>query len=468
MERGRKIMVNEDKRIKIMRDAPPLQAIVTMSVPVILGMMVNVVYNLVDTWFIGLMGDELQLAASSLSTPIFVLIMAVASLIGTGGASYLSRSLGAGRKEQAEKAIATAVLLICLFGAFVAAAGIIFRNQIPYVLGASELSFKYTLQYAITLMIGGIFIIANFVLGQLIRAEGSTKLSMIGMMVGTVANIILDPLFIFTFGWGITGAAIATVIGNGLSALFFLACYVREKTFLSLTFHKFTLESAILKEIFAIGVPVTAGQMLVSVAQMILNNLASGYGDTTVAALGIALKIMTIGTFIFMGFSAGCQPLMGYNYGSGNYMRMKEFIKTGIMLTSLVGLVLMLAMGIFAPLLVGAFTPLEEVRTSGTIILRALISSLPFMGGTTLCSTTFQAMGQPMKAFILTISRQGLLYIPLLFLLNHLFGWNGMVYSQPIADVIMLLIASSFILKVLHGLKEDSVELGESSSIEMI
>lgn len=200
MERGIRIIVNEDKRIKIMRDAPPLQAILTMSVPVILGMMVNVVYNLVDTWFIGLMGDELQLAASSLSTPIFVFIMAVASLIGTGGASYLSRSLGAGRKEQAEKAIATTILLICLFGIFVAAAGIIFRNQIPYILGASELSFDYTLQYAITLMIGGIFIIANFVLGQLIRAEGSTKLSMIGMMVGTVANIILDPLFIFTFG----------------------------------------------------------------------------------------------------------------------------------------------------------------------------------------------------------------------------------------------------------------------------
>lgn len=239
---------------------------------------------------------------------------------------------------------------------------------------------------------------------------------------------------------------------------------------MSLTFHQFTLESPILKKIFSIGIPVTAGQMLVSVAQMILNNLASGYGDTTVAALGIALKIMTIGTFIFMGFSAGCQPLMGYNYGSGNYMRMKEFIKTGIMLTSLVGLVLMLAMGIFAPFLVGAFTPLEEVRTSGTTILRALILSLPFMGGTTLCSTTFQAMGQPMKAFILTISRQGLLYIPLLFLLNHLFGWNGMVYSQPIADVIMLLIASSFLLKVLHGLKEDSgeVEVGLISTSEQI
>lgn len=452
-------MQKQDKRIEIMRDAPPLRAIFTMSIPVILGMMVNVVYNLVDTWFIGLMGDELQLAASSLSTPIFVLIMAVASLIGTGGASYLSRSLGAGRKDDAEKTLATATLLIGLFGLLVAGAGVVFRNQIPVILGASDLSFKYTLQYAITLMIGGVFIIGNFVLGQLIRAEGSTKLSMIGMMVGTVANIILDPIFIFTFGWGITGAAIATVIGNGLSALFYVLCYFRGKTLLRLTFHKFTLNSAILKEIFAIGIPVTAGQMLVSVAQMILNNLAGGYGDTTVAALGIALKIMTIGTFVFMGFSAGCQPLMGYNYGSGNYERMRQFIKAGIMSTSLVGLGLLLALGVFAPFMVAAFTPLEEVRANGTIILRALILSLPFMGGTTLCSTTFQAMGKPIQAFILTVSRQGLLYIPLLFLLNHLFGWNGMVYSQPIADFIMLLIASSLLLKVLHSLKESTAAM---------
>jgi len=444
-------MQEQDKRIRMMQDAPPLKAIFAMSVPVILGMMVNVVYNLVDTWFIGMMGDELQLAASNYCTPVFVIVMAVASLIGTGGASYLSRSLGSDCKDKAEKTLATGLLLVCLFGLLVAIAGIVFRNQIPYILGAGALSFKFTQQYGTILMVGGVFIIGNFALGQLIRAEGSTKLSMVGMMVGTVANIVLDPLFIFTFGWGISGAAAATVIGNGLSMLFYLICYLRRKTLLRLTFHQFTLEPEILKEIFAIGVPATIGQMLISVAQMTCNNLAGAYGDVTVASLGIALK--TIGTYVFMGFSAGCQPLMGYNYGAGNYERMTKFIKTGILSTSLVGLFLTLVLGASAPFLVTVFTPLEEVQSSGSAILRTLVLSLPFMGGVTLCSTTFQAMGKPLKAFILTISRQGLLYIPLLFLLNSLFGLSGMVYAQPITDLIMLFVSSAFILKVLHSLK---------------
>lgn len=447
-------MEKEDKRIQIMRDAPPLKAIFTMSLPVVLGMMVNIVYNLVDTYFIGLMGDELQLAASSLASPIFVLTMALASLIGTGGASYLSRSLGAGKKEEAEKTVATAIFLICLFGALTALAGIVFRKQIPNLLGASEQSFGFTLQYVLILMVGGCFIIGNFVLGQLIRAEGSTKLSMIGMMLGTVANIILDPIFIFTFGWGIAGAAIATVVGNALSVLFFLACYLRRKTFLHLDFNNFGFESAILKEIFAVGIPVTTGQALISVAQMVQNNLAAGYGDTTVAALGISLKLMTIGTFIFMGFSAGCQPLMGFNYGSGNFRRLREFIKTGIIVTTLIGLGLLLTMWISAPYLVSTFTPLDDVQAAAATILRTLIFSLPFMGGITLCTTTFQAMGQPIKAFILTAARQGIFYIPLLFLLNHLFGWRGMLLSQPIADLVMILLAATFLLHVLRGLGE--------------
>jgi Na+-driven multidrug efflux pump len=264
---------------------------------------------------------------------------------------------------------------------------------------------------------------------------------------------LFHPLFIFTFGWGIFGAAVATVIGNGLSMLFYLICYLRRKTLLSLGFHEFTLEPGILKEIFAIGVPTTLGQMLISVAQMTCNNLASAYGDVTVASLGIALKIMTIGTYVFMEFSAGCQPLMGYNYGAENYERITKFIKTGILSTSLVGLFLTLVLGASSPLLVAVFTPLEEVQSSGSAILRTLILSLPFMGGITLCSTTFQAMGKPLRAFILTISRQGLL-----FLLNHLFGLSGMVYSQPITDLIMLFVSPAFILKVLHLLKTDPRE----------
>ena len=451
-------MREQDKRIEIMENATPIKAIFTMSIPVILGMMVNVVYNLVDTWFIGRLGDELQLAASNFCTPIFVIIMAVASLIGTGGASYLSRSMGSNEEDKAQNTLSTGIVLIIIFSILMALLGIVFQNQIPYLLGASDLSYQYTKDYAITLMVGSICIISNFALGQLIRAEGSTSLSMVGMMIGTVANIILDPIFIFTFGWEIKGAAIATVIGNGLSAIYFLICYVRQKTLLKLTFATFRIDPVIWKQIFAIGVPATLGQMLISISQMVCNNLASAYGDITVASLGIALKIMTIGTYVFMGFSAGCQPLMGYNYGAGNYKRVTQFIKNGIIATSLVGLGLTILLGCLAPILVATFTPIEEVRNSGTIILRSLIFSLPFMGGTSLCSTTFQSMGKPLKAFFITVSRQGILYIPLLIGLNKVFGLKGMVFSQPITDFIMLIIASAFIFKVLKGLELEIYE----------
>ncbi|HHY14588.1 MAG TPA: hypothetical protein GX521_00780, partial [Firmicutes bacterium] len=157
---------------------------------------------------------------------------------------------------------------------------------------------------------------------------------------------------------------------------------------------------------------------------------------------------------IFMGFSAGCQPLMGFNYGSGNFRRLREFIKTGIIVTTLIGLGLLLTMWISAPYLVSTFTPLDDVQAAAATILRTLIFSLPFMGGITLCTTTFQAMGQPIKAFILTAARQGIFYIPLLFLLNHLFGWRGMLLSQPIADLVMILLAATFLLHVLRGLGE--------------
>lgn len=447
-------MVKEDKRIRIMRDAPPLRAILLMSIPVILGMLVNIVYNLVDTWFIGLLGDELQLAASSLANPIFILTMALASLIGTGGSSYLSRSLGAGQEKKAEKTLTIALVLVLIFGMLTASVGIIFRKQIPILLGASKLSFQYTLQYTSILLIGGIFVIGNFVLGQLIRAEGSTKLSMIGMMLGAVANIILDPIFIFAFNWGIVGAAVATVLGNALSVLFFIGCYRKKKTFLPLSFREFSFDLNIVKEIFTVGIPVTTGQALVSSAQMIQNNLASNHGDVMVAGLGISLKLMTIGTFVFMGFSAGCQPLMGYNYGSGNYKRLQQFIKTGIVATTIIGVCLLLLIYLTAPYLIVVFTPLVEVQKIGVLILRTLSLSLPFMGGITLCTGTFQAMGKPIKSFILTISRQGILYIPLLFILNRYFGWTGMLFSQPVTDLIMIFVSSIFLLKALKNLNE--------------
>lgn len=436
-----------DKRLLVMRDAPPFKAIVKMTTPVVAGMMVNILYNLTDTYFIGLLGDPYQLAAAGVAMPVFVAMMALASLIGTGGASLLSRCLGAGRDDMAEKTLAVCVGLTLVFGLLAAVFGLAFIDRVPSLLGATEMSYTYTRQYVSILIGGGIFTISNFALGQLIRAEGSVMASMAGMLMGLVLSIALTPLFIFPFGWGVAGAAAATVIGNAVSAIFFFTCYLRKRTVIRFSFRQISFNKEILWAVFTIGIPTTLGQMLVSVSQMIANNIAGEHGDVALASLGVALRIMTIGTFTFMGFSAGCQPLMGYNYGEGNFKRLSRLIKTALLSSTILGAAIALVLGIFAQPIANLFSPIEEVRALSATVLRALIFSLPFMGGVTLCSTVFKAMGKPVHAFIIAVSRQGLIYIPLLFLFTRLWGFEGMVHSQPVTDFIMIIASAVFLIR---------------------
>ena len=441
-----------DGRLAVMKNAPPFKAIIKLSVPVIMGMLVNVAYNLADTFFIGLLGDEHQMAAASVSMPVFIVMMALASLIGTGGASFLSRSLGAGHNEKAKKTLVTCLLLMLVFGAVVAVVGLLLIRHIPNLLGATGYSYGYTRQYVSVLIIGGVFTISNFALGQLIRAEGSVMASMAGMLMGLLLSISLDPLFIFVFNWGVTGSAVATVIGNAASAAFFLSRYLRRKTVVRLSIKQFSFDKEIFREIFTIGIPVTLGQMLVSLSQMLGNNIAGSYGDTYIASLGIAMRVMTIGTFVFMGFGAGCQPLMGYNYGEGNFDRLLKLIKTALVMSTVLGAVLAAGLWLSSGFILHAFSPSYDVHVMSASVLRVLVLSLPFMGGITLCSITFQAMGKPIRAFIITVSRQGLLFIPLLFTLNSFFAFRGMVFAQPIADFIMIIISAIFLIVTIRGI----------------
>jgi putative MATE family efflux protein len=445
-----------DKRILVMRDAPPVKAILKMTLPVIAGMMVNILYNLMNTYFIGMLGDPYQQAAAGMSMPVFIAMMAVASLIGTGGASFLSRCLGAGLKEKAEKTLAICVILIAAISFLMTLAGLLLINSLSDILGATEMSFGYTRQYIMVLFIGGIFNISNFALGQLIRAEASIMASMTGMLAGLLLAIGLTPLFLFGLGWGVAGAAAATVIGNAVSALFFLLFYLRKKSVIRLTFRhlslKFSDNKEILWEIFSIGVPALLGQMLVSVANIVANNVAAGYGDNTIAALGVAMQIMTIGTFVFMGFSAGCQPIMGYNFGEGNFKRLIRLLRTSLAMSAGLGMVIGLVLFVFAGTIAIAYGSTDAVQAETAAILRALVLSLPFMGGVTLCSVVFKAIGKPIHALIVTVSRQGLIFLPLLFIFNSIWGFGGMVYSQPVTDFVMFIASGAFLLQVVKVL----------------
>lgn len=434
-------MKMKSERIALLGDLPVRRAIFVMAMPVVVGMMVQVLYNLVDTYFIGKLGDPNQLAAANLAMPVFVLMMAIAGIIGTGAASYISRCLGEENKEQAEKTLATGVFLCFLIGLTATLLGVAFLKPLVSLLGASSETFPYAYTYVLVLIIGTIPLMCNYAIGQLLRSEGDAMGSMFGMFLGTVLNIALDPLFIFVFKMGVGGAAIATVLGNTASLLFYLFRYTSAKSMLNIRPKLISFEKTIMREIFTIGIPASVSQAFMAISMTVLNNTAAGYGDVVVAGLGVSLRIITIGTFIFMGIAAGCQPLIGYNYGRGNLKRVQSVIINGMGITTLIGIMLGSLIWVFARQAIGIFSSIEEVQNWGMIILRALVISLPFAGAQMLITVTVQAMGKAIPSLLLSISRQGLVFLPLLFLLNRLFGFNGFIFAQPTTDILMLVIS---------------------------
>ncbi|MDT4761139.1 MATE family efflux transporter [Sphaerochaeta sp. PS] len=437
-------------RIELLANAPVTKAIMVMSLPVVLGMMVQVLYNLVDTFFIGKLGDPNQLAAANLAMPVFILMMALGGMIGTGASSYISRSLGEKKQEQADKTLTIGFFLCVVLGVMVTIVGLLFLKSLVSVLGASSETSGFAVEYVLVLFLGGIPIITNYAMGQLLRAEGDAMGAMFGMFLGTVTNIVLDPIFIFVFGMGVRGAAIATVLGNSISLIYYLMHYAQHKTLLRIDPTLFSFDKTVFREIFSIGVPSSLSQLLMGIALIVLNNIASGYSDIVVAGLGVSTRIISIGTFIFMGFAAGCQPLAGYNYGARNFARVRAVIVQGVIITSTIGVVLSIILGIFAKGITGIFTTNPEVADTAAIILRALIVSLPFVGGQMLSTVTVQAFGKALPALFLSISRQGLFFLPLLLLLNALFGFKGFIYAQPATDVLMFLVSSFTLWHILR------------------
>ena len=441
----------EDDRIYILRSERPAKAVVKLGVPLIAGMFIMVLYNLVDTYFIGLMRDDYQLAAVNLAYPVMMIMIAISNMIGTGASSLIARSLGAGDTRKADHTLTAGFVLTVVNSAIVAAVGLLLLDSIVKGLGAQANTSEYTRRYVQVILAGSLLTMGNYTLGQLLRSEGSVRHSVAGMIAGTAVNIILDPVFIFALGMEIRGAAIATILGNGAGMLVSLYFYLRGKTLLRPSFAYIRPTAEILREIFWVGIPATLETLLTSAAYIVNNNLAVQYGELTVAAMGIAQKILSLGNYIYQGFAAGTQPIMGYNYGAGNYRRMLDVLKAGVMVVSGTELCVMAVYGIFAPRLIGIFTGSPEVIATGSYVLRNIMFILPFVGATSMSRMSFQAMGKPQYAFGITLMRQLFLYVPLLILLNRLFGFGGMIKAQPITELIMMAVSVSLLARVITG-----------------
>ena len=289
---------NQDKRIYIMAEERPAKAVLKMGVPVTMGMLFMVVYNLVDTYFVGLLHDDYQLAATNLSYPVMMIAVAIAGIVGNGGASYIARCIGAGRKDTAEHTLMIGFEMILISGVVLAVVGMLFINPIVNLLGARENTFEYTRDYCMVMFLGAVFTMGNYAIGQLLRSEGSTMYSMIGMIAGTVANIILDPVFIFGLHMQIKGAAIATVLGNVIGVGIFLYFYKKKNLAVFFTETDENGQKNSQRDYVGRGSPYT-GTVFTTAAMIVNNNLAAGHGELTVAAMGIANKIMSFGNYVY-------------------------------------------------------------------------------------------------------------------------------------------------------------------------
>ena len=443
----------QDRRIYTLSQEKPAKAVVKMGVPLIAGMFIMVLYNLVDTYFIGLMRDDFQLAAVNLAYPVMMIMIAVSNMVGTGASSLIARSLGAGNREMADHTLTTAFELTVIDSAIVGIIGLILLPAIVRGLGAQANTFDYTEQYVRVILVGSLFTMGNYTFGQLLRSEGSVRHSIAGMITGTIVNIILDPIFIFTLGMEIRGAAIATIIGNAAGMGVSLYFYLSGKTLLAPSLSCLRPSAEILREIFWVGVPASLETLLTSAAYIVNNKLAVQYGELTVAAMGVAQKILSLGNYIYQGFAAGTQPIMGYNYGANNRKRMMEVLRAGLLIVSGTELCVMAVYGVFAPQLIGIFSDSEEVIAIGSRVLRTIMWILPFVGAVSMCRMSFQAMGKPQYAFGITLVRQLFLYVPLLLILNRLFGFGGMICAQPITEFIMMIVSVRLLTGVIGSEK---------------
>lgn len=442
-------MADNNARIRILSEEPVITAILKMAVPVMLGMIIQVFYNMVDTYFIGRMNDANQLAASSLGFPLFMLLMSAGGIIGMGASSLISRFIGMKKLREAGEIVALSVVLNLAFALVVTVCGLLFINPLVRLLGGTGAVFDATKDYLVPLIAGSAIILGNFSFGMILRAEGAAMRAMFGMIIGTVVNIVLDPILIFTLDMGIRGAAIATVIGNLAGLVWYLGSYAGA-SMLKPVFDRACLRAQNMRDILAIGAPSGLNQGLMAAAGIVTNNLASAYGPDALGGMGVAQRIFSLVILLLIGLAAGTQPLIGFNYGAKNRARIVGVLKTGMVMSVMLGTALLALFSAVGKPLVALFSDIPEVVAHGAWVLQAVTLAAPLIGIIMITMNSLQALGKAKPSLLLSAGRQGIFYVPIVFLLNGLFGFDGLVFTQPIVDFFMAFISLAMLRSVIR------------------
>ncbi len=432
--------------------------LVGLSIPSIIAMLTNAIYNLVDTFFIGRIGTS-AVGAVAVAFPIFNLIGAVGLTYGVGAASYVSRLLGAGEKEQADKAASTALFTSLATGIAFALLGLMYLDPLLTAFGATETIMEYAREYTMIIIMGSIFTMMNMTMNNLVRAEGNAQRFMVAMVSGALLNVALDPIFIFGFGMGIKGAAAATVISQSVSTVIILEYFVRKKSFTNLSIRLFRFSLHIYSEIFKIGLPTFLRQFLSSFSVALLNNAAGAFGDHAVAAVGITMRVLMLGMMVLFGYGQAFQPVAGYNYGAKKFSRVFEALNFSILVTTVFATFFAIIGMVIPGSIVSIFSNDPEVIDVGSRALRAVSIFFPSFGFVITFTVLFQALGKGFAAGLLSMSKQGLFLIPAIIVLPRLFELNGVIYAQTIADFFTLFVASILAMMIVKKLKAQSKEL---------
>ena len=408
----------------------------TQALPVVFSMIVSLVYNLADTYFVACTGSTLIVAGVSVCAPVFTVLMAFGNVYAQGGSSLISRLMGKNDQGSVKRVSSFCFYLAIATGVVLAVPMLIFQGPVLRMLGASDEVMPYAREYYIVLAVSAPAIILPFIHSNLLRCEGSSTLSMLGNVGGSVVNIVLDPVFIQVLGMGAAGAAIATVIGNLASDLFFLIIVLRKSRHLSVDPRSWRVSGGELRQIFSVGITAAVTNIASSACVVVINQFLKGYGDEKIAAWGIASKVSMIAQMVLIGLAFGGVPLFGYLYGGRDFKKLKKLLRFCMAFISGYGLLMAAVIILLARPLAGVFMDDPGVTADSTLMLRWQVLGSAFAGIVLLFTCLFQATGKAGPALALSLSRQGLLFLAVLGAGVLIAGFDGLLAAQPIADAL--------------------------------
>ena len=421
-----------------------------MVIPVVCGMVISLVYNLTDTYFVALTGSTDLVAGVSLGAPVFTFLMALGNIFGQGGTSLMSRLMGKKEKEEIERVSAFCFWAAIALGVAVGIILLIFRRGIVWMLGADEGTFSHAMAYYVVLACGSPVILADFIHLNLLRAEGMSRESMTGSILGSVVNIVLDPVMIIALNMGAAGAALASVTGYAAADVYFALVVAKKSRVMTIRPKSARVNKGQLSEILSVGIPASLSNIMSSVAMILVNQFLLPYGSDKIAAMGIAMKVSMVVLLLLIGFTSGSISVYGYYCGSGDKEKMNALFKFQLIFITAVSFILSAVIFAAAKPLLRFFMDNDDIVNYGSTMLRCLAVTSVLTGFILMIQMICQAVGAAKGAMILTLSRQGVIFLIALFILRAAFGYNGILIAQPAADAATFFIAIFIYRKALR------------------